>query len=155
MTRTGDSYQFIGRYYHALEQKGRLSIPAKFRQKLGNGAIVTQGLETCLFMFHPKHWSLQMKQIQQLPYTSKVVRDWVRLQTHNAVEVEFDQLGRILIPEPLRQIAMLNKSIVIAGSLNQIEIWDQSNYHTYLKIIQSKADDIAEKIGRLTHKLNS
>ena len=155
MARTGDSAQFIGRYYHALEQKGRLSVPATFRRQLGTGAIITLGLETCLFMFQVSHWSTLTHQIQQLPYTTKVVRDWTRLQAHHASKVEFDQIGRIFIPEHLRQSAMLNKAVVIAGSLDRIEIWDQSTYHAYLKNIESQSDQIAESIGQMAHKLNS
>jgi MraZ protein len=136
----------IGRYYHALEQKGRLSIPASFRKQLGDSAILTLGLEGCLFMFAAPNWQQVALEATKLPFTQKKARDWIRLLANNAKQVEFDPLGRILIPDYLRQYAKLQKHVSIVGSLNRLEIWDQSLYHQYLDELQQHPESIAESI---------
>lgn len=144
--------QFIGRYYHALEQKGRLSIPALFRQQLGEGATVTQGLDGCLFMFPPEQWVKISAKASELPFTQKAAREWIRLLAHNATAVQFDKLGRIRLPDYLIDQAKLKKQVVIAGSLSHIEIWDQNTYHQNLDDLNSRAEAIAEQVGTLTQQ---
>jgi MraZ protein len=135
---------FIGRYYHALEQKGRLSIPVTFRSKLGNNVILTTGLDGCLFLLEESQWETVIKDIENAPLTKKSSRDWSRYLSNNAVEVQFDQQGRILIPEHLRELAKLEKETVIAGSVSRVEIWDRDIYHTYLKDLETRVEAIAE-----------
>lgn len=139
--------QFIGRFYHALEQKGRVSIPASFRSQLGEKAIITAGLEGCLFLFDQGNWQEVVAEAAHLPLTKKNSRDWTRYLAGNAAEVSFDSLGRILIPEHLRQAANLSKNTVIVGSLKRVEIWDQDSYHAYLKDMETRVADIAESLG--------
>jgi MraZ protein len=138
--------QFIGRYYHALEQKGRLSIPSTFRNTLGESAIITLGLDGGLFLFAPGEWQKIVEKTNEFAFTRKNARDWIRLLSNNAVEVSFDRLGRILIPEYLREKARLIKDVVVVGSLERIEIWDQKAYHAYLEHIESEAEAIAESL---------
>jgi MraZ protein len=145
--RTGNpSVRLIGRHYHALEQKGRLSIPVSYRHQLTDGAILTRGLDGCLFLFPANNWESLALEAAALPLTKSKARDWVRLIANDAVKVNFDRQGRILIPEYLRQTASLKQSIVIVGSLNRVEIWDQSTYHTYLDKLSSQAEAIAESL---------
>lgn len=145
MKRTGTT-RFIGRYYHALEQKGRLSIPAVFRQILGDSAVITRGLDGCLFLFPYKNWEKISQQAANMPLTKKQSRAWVRLLANNAADVLFDDLGRIMVPEHLRTFGKLAKAVVIVGSLNYVEIWDQETYHHYLKSIENQAEAIAETL---------
>ena len=144
-TRTG-SIRFIGRYYHALEQKGRVSIPAVFRDQLGSSAVITRGLDGCLFLFAKKNWARVAAEASTLPLTQKQARAWVRLLANNASEVAFDPLGRILVPDYLRTAAHLIKDIAVVGSLTHIEMWDRDTYHTYLKNIEAQAETIAESL---------
>jgi MraZ protein len=143
---TDIAYHFIGRYYHALEQKGRLSIPPSLRQNLGSEAILTRGLDGCLFLFPKNNWESVIQSTQNLPLTQKTARDWVRLLANNAQSVTCDAIGRILIPDFLRESAHLVKDIVIVGSIDRIEIWDQATYHAYLKVLEQNAETIAETI---------
>lgn len=138
---------FIGRYYHALEQKGRLSIPSKFRKDLGERPILTQGLDGCLFLYPEVEWQKIITDAQKLPFTKKHARDWVRLLANNAVELALDRIGRIKVPDYLIEYANLQKDVVIAGSFSHLEIWDRDVYHAYFEKIQDKAEEIAEQVS--------
>ncbi len=146
MPRTGTKNWFIGRFYHALEQKGRISIPPSFRQALEPEAILTTGLDGCLFLFPFSSWQSVVSEVEAQPFTRKVARDWGRLMANNASSVTFDRLGRILIQDYLRQKANLTKETVIVGSINRVEIWNQTAYHSYLDEIDKNAESIAEKL---------
>ncbi len=137
---------FIGRYYHALEQKGRLSIPVSFRTKLRQHAIVTTGLDGCLFLFETTTWQKIVADTANGPLTKKNIRDWGRYLANNAEEVTCDAQGRILLSEHVRQQAKLKKDVVIVGSIDRIEIWDQTIYHQYLDDLEKRAVSIAESI---------
>jgi len=137
---------YIGRYYHALEQKGRLSIPVSFRSKLGKKAIVTLGLDGCLFLFDEQTWQDTVTETAEGPMTKKNARDWSRYLANNAEEVEYDAQGRILLSEHARLAAKLTKDVVVVGSLNRIEIWDRDTYHLYLADLEKRAESIAESI---------
>lgn len=145
MNRTGKP-TYIGRYYHALEQKGRLSIPASFRTQLNGKAILTAGLDGCLFLLDETSWDTLLSNSYPGPLTKKTHRDWARFLANNAAKVDIDSQGRILIPETLRQLANLTADTVIVGSIDRIEIWDQVTYHTYLDDLNQNAASIAENI---------
>lgn len=142
---------FIGRYYHALEQKGRIAIPASFRKSLGSDPILTRGLEGCLFLFPKDKWEKAMIGTTT-PFTKKDVREWTRLMVHNAQPASLDGQGRILIQENLKSFAHLEQECVIAGSVDYIEIWDKATYHTYMDRIESQAESIAERIQQGNHE---
>lgn len=137
---------FIGRYYHALEQKGRLAIPKAFRAQLQTGAIITRGLDGCLYLFPQTTWDSIISQAATHPFTQKASREWVRILTHNAHQVDFDSQGRILIPEHLRELAHLSKDCVLAGSIDKVEIWHRDTYHQYMEKLDAQAETIAESI---------
>ncbi|MCH7951362.1 division/cell wall cluster transcriptional repressor MraZ [Patescibacteria group bacterium] len=140
---------FIGIYYHTLEAKGRLAIPASFRRNLDKGSVVTRGLDGCLFLFPARDWRKFVKKLQQSPLTQKKAREFVRLMTHQAAEVEFDSQGRTRIPSYLQELAGLKKEVVIAGSLDRIEIWDKARYHRYMRKIEERSEEIAESLTEL------
>ncbi len=142
----GTASQFIGRFYHALEQKGRVSIPVSFRRALSSGAVITRGLDGCLFLFPQVTWDAMVSSALNSPLTQKRSRDWVRLLANSAALVKLDNLGRLLIPEYLIELAKLRKQVVIVGSLNRVELWDQSTYHQYMNVLNHQAEAIAESL---------
>jgi MraZ protein len=137
---------FIGRYDHNLEEKGRLSIPKKFRSQLEAGAILSQGLDGCLFLYPKSAWELLINKLSQLPLTRSDARSFTRSLSFGATEVEIDSLGRILVPEYLRQFAGISDNCVIAGAIERIEIWDKGKFDQYSANINSQAEEIAEKL---------
>lgn len=137
---------YYGRYYHKVESKNRLSIPTIFRKHLNREAILTRGLDGCLFLFDLPTWEKRLAEAQSLSYTKRAHRDFIRLMTNTAVSVEIDAHGRVLLPELLKEQAGLVRDVVVVGSLDRIEIWDQSAYHTYVKTIDETAEEIAEGI---------
>ena len=139
----------IGEYKHNLDPKKRLSIPAKFRKELGEGAVLTRGLDTCLFVFPRKHWDPMAERIASLPFSRKDNREFSRLILSGAVEVEFDVLGRILIPEFLKNYALLEKEVIVTGVYTRLEIWDAKRWQDYKKNLEKNSDNIAEKLGEL------
>lgn len=139
----------LGEYKHNLDQKGRVAIPAKFRERLKSGAIITRGLDKCLFAFETKEWETLSKKITALPIAQADSRAFTRLMFSGAADVEFDSQGRILIPENLRNYADLKKEVVISGLYNRIEIWDKDEWEKYKTKTESASDEIAEKLGQL------
>lgn len=139
----------IGEYNHNLDIKGRLAIPVKFREKLGGGAIITRGLDNCLFVFSTKEWEILVSKLINLPLSQANSRAFVRLMLSGARDVEFDNQGRILIPDYLRQYAGLKKNVVIAGLYNRIEIWDEERWKEYKQKTESRTEEIAEKLSEL------
>lgn len=140
---------FIGEYIHSIDNKKRLAIPARFRKELGEKAILTRGLDNCLFLYPEEEWKNLAQKLSQLSMGQVSARSFTRLILSGAVEVEFDNLGRILIPDYLKNYAGLKKKIVVAGVLNRLEIWDQENWERYKQEIEKNNEAIAEKLGEL------
>lgn len=140
---------FIGEHLHSIDSKKRLAIPARFRKGLGDKAILTRGLDNCLFLYPIQEWQKFSEKLGQLSMGQADTRSFARLMTAGAVEVEFDKLGRILIPDYLKNYADLKKKIVIVGILNRLEIWDQEKWMRYKEEIEKNTDAIAEKLGEL------
>lgn len=139
----------IGEYKHNLDAKRRLAIPSKFRKELDEGAVLTRGLDNCLFIFPSKYWTPFAEMLAGLSMTKQDNRSFARLFLSGAVEVEFDSLGRVLIPEHLKKYANLNKSTVVAGLFNRLEIWDEERWTNYKSDLERNSDKIAEKLGEL------
>lgn len=139
----------LGEYKHNLDQKGRMAIPAKFRDELSDGAIVTRGLDSCLFLFAPKAWDRLVAKITALPLSQANSRAFARLMLAGAVDVEIDKQGRILIPDYLRRYADLAKQVVIAGLVSRAEIWNILRWEEYKKKTESASDEIAERLGEM------
>lgn len=140
---------FIGQYEHTLEEKGRLSIPKKFRAELADVGILTKGLDGCLFLFPKAKWQELSEKISKIPLTKSDGRSFSRLLTYGAYEAEIDRLGRILVPEYLRVYAELKKTVVVAGSLDRLEIWDKEKFAKYSLRIEKNSDEIAERLTEL------
>jgi MraZ protein len=139
----------LGEYKHNLDTKGRVAIPAKFRDKLVSGAIITRGLDSCLFLFTKGEWDLLAQKLIALPLAQANSRAFVRLMLAGAMDVELDAQGRILIPDYLRKFAGLQKNAVLTGLYNRIEIWDSTMWDKYKQKTESASEEIAEKLGEL------
>ena len=139
----------LGEYKHNLDTKGRLAVPSKFREKLLTGAIITRGLDNCLFVFANKEWELLAQKLIALPLSQANSRAFVRLMLAGASDVFLDSQGRILIPDYLRNYAGLKKETVVAGLYNRIEIWDKESWEKYKQKTESASEEIAEKLGEL------
>lgn len=139
---------FIGEFQHNLDSKGRIAVPAKFRNKL-TGAIITRGLDHCLFVFTNKDWEILAQKLIALPMAQADSRAFTRLMLAGAVDVALDKQGRILIPDYLREYSGLKKQATIAGLYNRIEIWDSESWHTYKTKTETSSEDIAERLGEL------
>ncbi len=139
----------LGEYKHNLDNKGRMAIPAKFREKLNAGAIITRGIDNCLFVFANAEWDTLAKKLIALPLAQANSRAFVRLMLAGASDVEVDSQGRILIPDYLRKYAGLKKEVVVAGLYNRVEIWDEAAWNTYKSKTENASEEIAEKLGEL------
>jgi MraZ protein len=139
----------LGEFKHNLDIKGRMAIPAKFRDKLEAGAIITRGIDDCLFVFANNEWEVLVKKLVALPLAQANSRAFVRLMLAGATDVELDSQGRILIPDYLRKYAGLSKAVVVAGLYNRVEIWDEAAWNTYKVKTESSSEEIAEQLGEL------
>ena len=139
----------IGEYEHSLDAKGRLIIPAKIREDIGDKFIITKGLDGCLFGFSQKEWDNFQEKLKTLPLTNKNARDFVRFFLSGAMECEIDKQGRFLISSNLREYSDLNKEVVITGVGTRIEIWDKDKWKKYNSEENISADQIAENMANL------
>lgn len=140
---------FLGEHLHTIDQKKRLAIPAKFRKEAGKMVVVTRGLDNCLFVFPQQEWLKLAEKLGALPLGQSDARGFSRLMLAGAMEVSVDQLGRILVPDYLKEYAGLKRNIVVAGLYNRIEIWDQTRWSTYKRKSEKAAGDMAERLGEL------
>ncbi len=139
----------IGEYEHSVDAKGRLIMPSKLKQDLGESFIVTKGLDSCLFVFSLTEWSNFEEKLKTLPLTNKNARDFVRFFLSGATECELDKQGRFLISANLRQYASLEKDVVIIGVGTRLEIWNKEKWQEYSNEENISADEIAENMTML------
>lgn len=139
----------IGEYNHNIDKKGRLIVPAKLRDGLGDTFVVTKGLDNCLFVYPQKEWSIIQSKLKELPMTNRDARAFVRFFFSGATECGIDKQGRVLIPNNLRRHAHLNKEIVIIGVATRVEIWSRDNWDKYNNDDSLSYDEIAEKMTEL------
>lgn len=139
----------IGEYEHSLDVKGRLIMPAKLREDIGEKFIVTKGLDGCLFGFSQTEWSNFEEKLKTLPLTNRNARDFVRFFLSGAIECEIDKQGRFLIAANLREYAGLEKEAVIIGIGTRIEIWNKDKWKKYNSEDNISADEIAENMTML------
>lgn len=140
---------FYGEYQHSVDAKGRVIVPSKFRDGLGEKFILTKGLDNCLFAYSSEEWSNLEAKLRSLPFTDKDVRAFVRFFFAGATECEVDKQGRILVPQNLREYAELDKDVYIIGVSTRVEVWDKSKWENYSGDENMSADNIAEKMAML------
>lgn len=137
---------FMGEYAHNIDKKGRIIIPAKFREELGLKVIITRGLDGCLNGYTKEQWELIYEQLLKLPSTKKDARMFVRMMTSKAAECEIDSQGRVLLPSTLIAIAEIEKECVIIGAANHIEIWAKERWESMDEEANANFEDIAESL---------
>ena len=142
-------FVFIGEYSHNLDEKGRLAVPKKFRTDLSKGAVVTRGLDNCLFLYTKNEWQKLAEKLANLPFSQANTRAFARLMLAGAMDVSIDKQGRIILPEYLRSFAGLNKNTIVAGLYNRLEIWDQKNWESYKAKTEKDSNKIAEEMFNL------
>ncbi len=140
---------FLGEYTYSIDEKKRLAIPTKFRLALGKKAVVTRGLDQCLFLYSFKEWEVLADKLSKLPLAQADARGFARLMLAGAMEADLDKLGRILVPDYLKDYASLGKKIVIAGVYNRIEIWDEVKWGAYKTRVEKEIGDMAERLKEL------
>lgn len=136
---------FIGRYYHRLEEKGRVLIPKTFRAD-SKQWIVTRGLDGGIFLFRPETFTKQVEELSERTFTKKRHRDFIRYLVNDARSVSPDKLGRVLLPDYLIKFADLKREVVIVGSFEYLEVWDQERYHHYLDSLEKNGEELAESL---------
>ena len=139
----------IGEYEHSLDAKGRLIMPAKLREDIGEKFIITKGLDGCLFGFSQNEWTNFEEKLKTLPLTNKNARDFVRFFLSGATECEIDKQGRFLIAGNLREYAEMEKEVAIIGVGTRIEIWNKEKWKQYNSDENISADEIAENMTML------
>ena len=140
---------FIGEYNHTIDSKGRLIVPSKFREALGDEFVVTKGLDGCLFVFPMEEWNVFTQKLHDLPLTKKEARQFSRFFLAGAASCEVDRQGRILLRRVLRDFAQLDKEAVLVGVSSRIEIWSKTKWDAINDIDVDDMDDIAEHMADL------
>lgn len=139
----------LGEYTHTLDPKKRLSLPSKFRKEVGKTIVLTRGLDKCLFLYSVKQWEKIAGKLSESSVGQSDTRGFSRFMLAGAVELEVDSLGRILVPDFLKEFAELKTQVVITGVHDRAEIWDDVRWDEYKKKIGEQADQLAQKLGEL------
>lgn len=140
---------FIGEFNHTVDAKGRINIPAKFREQLNETFFVTKGLDECLFVFPEDEWRVFEEKLKGLPLTNRNARAFVRLFFAGATECTFDKQGRITVPQPLREYAHLEKDVKVIGVGTRVEVWSNQTWESYSNPEKISYDEIAEQMAEL------
>jgi MraZ protein len=150
------NFMLIGEYTHTIDEKNRVSLPAKFRKELGKTVIITPGLEQCLFIFTQKQWVKVAKRLTdsdaEMSFLKKDQRSFNRYMFGRAAEVGVDTIGRILIPEFLKERIGLAENAVIVGVEDRVEVWSENAWTQQKAEVEKQAEDLAEKLGRETSR---
>ena len=136
----------MGEYLHTIDAKGRLILPAKFRDALGDVFVVTKGLDKCLFVYGKDEWAILEEKLKQLPLAKAEARAFVRFFFAGAAEVECDKQGRVLVPANLRDYGQLDKDVIVLGVSNRVEIWSKATWDEYSEQISPTVASIAESL---------
>ncbi|NTW95144.1 MAG: division/cell wall cluster transcriptional repressor MraZ [Erysipelotrichaceae bacterium] len=137
---------FMGEYRHNTDSKGRIIVPARFRDELGNLLILTKGLDGCITVYTPKQWERIIEQLYKLPNTKKESRMYIHMVTSKAAECEVDSAGRILIPQNLMDEAAIIKECVVLGVADHVEIWSVNRWKAYSEEASGAFESVAEEL---------
>ena len=137
---------FLGEYQHSLDVKGRITIPAKFRELLGDRFVVTKGLENCIFLYPLMEWETIENKLRTLPFTRADVRSFARFFFSGASELEVDKQGRTVLPLNLREYAAIDKDLIIIGVGSRAEIWAVESWEKYIEGAEESYEDIAASL---------
>ena len=136
----------MGEFHHNLDEKGRIIIPSRLREELGDSIIVTRGLEDCLFVYSEKEWTKVVSKLKELPFTKKDARSFTRMFLSGATNEEFDKQGRIKIPSPLLEFAQLEKECIIIGVSDRLEIWSKEKWNSFMNDASDNLSDLADHL---------
>lgn len=137
---------FMGEYRHNTDSKGRIIMPARFRDALGSSMILTKGLDGCIYVYTNDRWEAILAELQKLPTTKRESRMYIHMVTAKAAEVEVDTTGRILIPQPLMEDAGIQKEVVIVGVASHVEIWARNRWEAYAAEASASFEAVAETL---------
>lgn len=140
---------FIGEYQASIDDKGRVSIPVKFRSSLKSKVVVTRGLDNSLFLYTVDEWKKLAAKLASLPISTANTRAFSRLMLAGAMDCEIDKQGRIILPAYLKTFAKISKKVILAGLYNRIEIWSEELWESYKKQTEKESNAIAEQLGSL------
>lgn len=138
---------FMGEHQHNLDKKGRVILPARFRELLGEKFVITRGLDNSLFVYPQEEWKSLENKLKALPFTKADARAFTRFFFSGAVECETDKQGRVLIPNNLREYAFLDKEVVVIGVSNRMEIWSKDKWLKYTSEANLSFEKIAEEMA--------
>ncbi|MEA3449674.1 MAG: division/cell wall cluster transcriptional repressor MraZ [Patescibacteria group bacterium] len=138
---------FIGEYHHNIDDKGRVAIPVKFRAQLKQGAVVTKGLDNCLFLYPKEEFAEEAKKYAQLPKSQAKARAYARHMLAGAMDLNLDSQGRVMLPEYLRNFSGMKKKLVVAGLYDRLELWDEDKWNNYKESSEKESNSIAEGLG--------
>jgi len=137
---------FLGQYEHTIDEKGRLIIPAKYREPLGDNFIITYGLDVCLFVYSLEEWKTLAEKLKLLPLGQRDARAFKRILFSRATNCTIDSQGRVIIMKYLRDYARIDKEVMIIGVSDRIEIWSKDIWQKYFAKIEDSYEDIAERV---------
>jgi len=139
-------YMFTGEYHHSIDEKGRLIIPSRYRNELGEKFVITRGIEHCLYVYSLSSWEQITKKLESLPFTKKDAREFTRFFLSGATVAEFDSQGRVNITSPQLSYADINKECVVVGVGNRLEVWAVENWDVFMDSAVKNMSDIAENL---------
>ena len=139
----------MGEYVHSIDAKGRIILPADFREELGEHFVITKGLDNCLFVYDEEEWNNLSQKLRQLPLAKPEARAVVRFFFAGARTLECDRQGRFLVPGSLRSYAMLEKDVVLIGVSSRIEVWSKAEWTRYNDTVNPTVTQIAESLADL------
>ena len=137
---------FIGEYHHNIDDKGRIAIPSKYRDILGNSFVITRGIEHCIYVYPNDTFNHIVTKLESLPFTKKDARAFTRFFMSGATAIELDKQGRVNIPSPLITYANLFKKCVIVGTGDRLEIWNEEAFNEFMSSCNDEMSDIAENL---------
>ena len=140
---------FLGEYQHTVDQKGRLAIPAKFREELAEGAVVTRGLDKCLVIYPGSEWASLAERVSRLPQTQPNVRTLSRLLFSGAVDLSLDSQGRTILPQYLRTYAGIAANVAVIGLYQRIEVWGLEEWNAVKATTEAAGGSLAEQLADL------
>jgi len=140
---------FIGEYSHSIDEKGRLSVPVKFRADLATGAILTRGLDGCLWLYTVEEWQKIADEISALPITQKKARSFSRFVLSGAMDLNLDNAGRINCPKYLSDYAGIKSKVVITGMHSRLEIWAEEKWSKFRDEMEKNSDEVAEELENI------
>jgi MraZ protein len=140
---------FLGEFSHSFDDKGRLTIPAKFRDELAGGVVVTRGIDRCLFVFPRPVWDVLAERIAKLPLSERNARNFGRLMFSGAADFVPDRQGRVLVPQGLREYAGLDSEAVVIGLYDRLEIWNPAQWASVKAEVEENPESIAQQLHEL------